>query len=242
MSENCNVILRGESESSAEVTPAHVLSLMMSSENVDTDHIMKMMELQQKWEEREAMKAYVSAIGEFKSDPPTITKNSNVSFGKTNYSHATLGDVSDLIGESLSKYGLSHRWDVGQDDSGLIKVTCIIRHRLGYSEQVSMRALPDNSGGKNCIQAIASAVTYLQRYTLLAVAGMAAGESDDDGRGTIAESIKLISDEQVKEIQSYIDENKKTEAVMKWLSTKGINSLSEIPSYSFVKIMDKIKK
>ena len=41
----------------------------------------------------------------------------------------------------------------------------------------------DTSGGKNNIQAMGSAVSYLERYTLLAITGLSTKEMDDDGRG-----------------------------------------------------------
>ena len=47
-------------------------------------------------------------------------------------------------------------------------MTCQITHELGHSESVEMTAPPDDSGGKNTIQSIASTKTYLERYTLLA--------------------------------------------------------------------------
>jgi hypothetical protein len=47
-----------------------------------------------------------------------------------------------------------------------------------------MNSGPDDSGGKNKIQAIASAKSYLERYTLLAITGLATKDMDDDGRAT----------------------------------------------------------
>lgn len=41
---------------------------------------------------------------------------------------------------------------------------------------------PDTGGAKNAIQARASTVSYLERYTFKAVAGVAEG-GDDDGQG-----------------------------------------------------------
>jgi hypothetical protein len=51
------------------------------------------------------------------------------------------------------------------------------------SEAVSMGAGPDSGGAKNGIQARASTVTYLERYTLMAATGLAAQGQDDDGAG-----------------------------------------------------------
>ena len=102
--------------------------------------------------------------------------------GKTSYKHAGLDNASELIGTALAAHGISHRWNVEQDGAN-IKVTCILTHALGHSEQVSMTAQADNSGSKNSIQAVGSAVSYLQRYTLFAASGIAPKNVDDDGRG-----------------------------------------------------------
>ena len=61
-------------------------------------------------------------------------------------------------------------------------VTCKITHELGHSEETSLSAPADSSGSKNAIQAIGSTITYLQRYTLLALTGLATHEQDDDAQ------------------------------------------------------------
>lgn len=164
------------------VTPMVLLQQALS-QNVDIEKMTQLMDLQERWERNEARKAFVVAINAFKADPPTIHKNKDVAYGNTKYSHATLDNVSAIIGAALAKHGISHRWEVEQNEGGAIKVTCVLTHALGHSERVPMEAKADSSGAKNSIQAIGSAVTYLQRYTLLAAAGMATTD-DNDGRGT----------------------------------------------------------
>lgn len=141
-----------------------------------------MLDLQKDWEANEARKAYVADMAEFKKNPPEIYKRKEVSFGDTHYSHATIGDVTSLTVEALANHGFSHRWDVKQE-SGQVIVSCILTHRLGHSESTTLQASPDASGKKNSIQQMASSVTYLQRYTLLAASGLATKDmEDDDGR------------------------------------------------------------
>ena len=108
-----------------------------------------------------------------------------VDFGNTHYSHATLDEVSGKITTALSAVGISHKWAVEQAD-GQISVSCILTHSQGHSEATTLRAGADTSGSKNAIQAIVSAVTYLQRYTLLAATGLAVAGSDNDGKGAEA--------------------------------------------------------
>lgn len=164
-------------------TPADLLRIALS-QNVDVDKLQKLMEMQQQWEANEARKAYVAAMARFKANPPQIVKDKHVSFGNTAYNHATLGNVCEVICAALGEHGFSHRWDIDQTDTNRITVTCTITHTQGHSERVKLTAAPDSSGQKNQIQQVASAVTYLQRYTLLSATGMATVEQDDDGRAS----------------------------------------------------------
>lgn len=151
----------------------------------DPATIKALMDLAERHEANEARKAFVAALTEFKNNPPEIFKTKNVSFGegKAAYKHATLADVSSIIGAALAKVGISHRWETEQLDGGKIRVTCTLTHALGHSERTPLQASPDASGSKNSIQAVGSTVTYLQRYTLLSATGMAVSDgTDDDGR------------------------------------------------------------
>ena len=167
-------------------TPADLVRIALES-NADLDRLERLMRMQQEWEAQQARKAYVAAMSAFKQDPPTIFKAKRVAFdtskGRTEYMHATIGDVTQPVIEGLAKVGISHRWDVQQPDGGMIQVTCILTHEQGHSESVTMRAGRDESGGKNNIQAVASTITYLERYTLLSITGLATHDlPDDDGR------------------------------------------------------------
>lgn len=148
------------------------------------DKIEKMMELAERFEKREAEKAYNVAMAEFKSNLPHIVKDVNVKYktstGQTEYSHASLAQIAEKVSASMGKYGLSHKWITSQD-KGVIKVTCVVTHKLGHSEETSLESVADTSGGKNSIQGIGSAITYLERYTLCAITGISAHEQDDDG-------------------------------------------------------------
>lgn len=174
----------------AVMTPAHMLAIAVQ-QGADLDRLQQLMDLQERWEAAQACKAFAAAVAGFKADPPKITKNKHVRFqttkGITEYDHATHDEVCDKISRALAAHGLSHRWNVEQVD-GRIRVTCYLTHVAGHSESVQMTSAPDDSGGKNGIQAIGSAVTYLQRYTLLAITGMSTGDADDDddGRATAA--------------------------------------------------------
>lgn len=163
------------------VTPMELIQAAMV-QGADIGKLEKLIELQMRWEANEAKKAFVEAMNSFKADPPEIIKNKHVAYKDVSYDHATLDQVCDKVTESLSKHGISHRWTIAQSDA-IIKVTCILTHRMGHSEETTLMAGADNTGSKNAIQAIASSVSYLQRYTLLAATGLAASNADNDGQG-----------------------------------------------------------
>ena len=230
----------------APMTPMAMLSTAVAN-GVDTEQIEKLMALQERWEANEAKKAYVVAMNMFKADPPEIFKDRHVQYetskGVTQYDHASLANIVKKIGQSLAKYQLSHRWDIDTLEGGQIKVTCVITHEMGHSENVPLQAGADDSGGKNNIQAKGSTITYLQRYTLLAATGLATADMDDDGRTSEAPKEPLISDDQANEIYSMIRDNglDKT-AFSGWLKTTlKYDSIEEISQKSHVTVINTLK-
>jgi hypothetical protein len=167
-----------------QLTPMEILSSAVDG-GADVGTLEKLLDLQQRWERGEARKAFDAAMAEAKASMPAIIKGREVDFttdkGRTNYRYEDLGSIAAAINPILAQHGLSYRFRTESPPNAPISVTCIISHRLGHSEENTLSAPRDDSGRKNAIQAIGSAVTYLQRYTLKAALGLAAS-NDDDGR------------------------------------------------------------
>ena len=162
------------------------MGMMMAAmaQGASLEQVEKMMNLQERWEKREAEKAYNEAFARFKAEAVHIVKNRHVTAGPlTGKSYAELHSVVDAITPALSKHGLSASWRLTRDEPQWLEVTCILKHTGGHFETVSMGGPPDAGGAKNAIQARASTKTYLERYTLKAVCGVAEGGEDDDGNG-----------------------------------------------------------
>jgi hypothetical protein len=165
-------------------TPAELLRIAVS-QNADLAKLSQLMDLQERWERGEAKKAYVVAMNAFKANPPQITKNEIAEFvGKNGeiveWEYSTLDHIHDAILSELSRHGISHRWVVEQPTTETVRVTCILTHRLGHSEQTTLTGPVDHSGSKNAIQAIGSSSKYLERYTLMAATGLADKSPDTD--------------------------------------------------------------
>lgn len=212
---------------------------MLLNQGGSLENIEKMMELQARWEQIEAKKAYVQAMAAFKANPPKINKDKHVDFntqkGRTSYYHASLGNVTSKINAAMAEHGLSAGWKIDQSGNG-ITVTCTITHKLGYSESTSLTAGAETSGTKNSIQAIGSTISYLSRYTLLSLTGLATHDQDDDGG---AATIQAITEKQISQIVDMINETNTDEAAfLKWLKVGAVN---QIPCNLFNKAMTALK-
>lgn len=153
--------------------------------DADLAKLESMLDMKERMEDRAARRAFDAAIASAKADIPTIEKTGEVDYthnGKrTNFKHETLSGIAAVVDPILSANGLSYRFRSTQEDGNVV-VTCIVAHREGYSEETTLRGSPDTSGSKNAYQAVGSAVTYLQRYTLKLALGLSAA-ADDDAQG-----------------------------------------------------------
>lgn len=161
--------------------PASLLALAVQRGD-SMEQLGQLMGLQERWEANEARKAYSRAFAAFKAEAVILVKNKSVTAGPlSGKSYAELHAVVNAVTPALSKHGLSASWMLTKDERDWIEVTCTIKHEGGYSESVSMGGPPDAGGAKNAIQARASTVSYLERYTLKAICGLAEQDEDDDG-------------------------------------------------------------
>lgn len=186
------------------VTPLTMIERAIEK-GADVAMIEKLMELQERNDRNLGRRAFDAAIAAAKAEIPPIHKNRKVDFttakGRTHYTHEDMAEVARTVDPILSRYGLSYRFRTSQDNR-ILTVTCILSHRDGYSEETTLNGAADESGNKNHIQAIGSAATYLQRYTLKLALGLAASD-DDDGR--TAEKVETISADQFFAMQGLIE-------------------------------------
>ena len=218
-------------------TPATLLQIAVE-QGADIDKLTKLMDLQERYEANQARKEYISAMSIFRAECPTIEKTREAHNSK----YAGLAETINQIKPLLASNGLSHAWKTKQDN-GAISVTCCVTHDQGHQECTTLTASADNSGKKNDIQALGSTLSYLERYTLYAVLGLASGDMDNDGN---REPVDLIDDEKLLTLEAKISDNYETdgaERLKKWIfSTMKISHLSDIRADRLDWLNDEIDK
>ena len=228
----------------------NMIERLVLNPDADLDKLERMLALKRDHDRDNARVAFAAALAAARSKIPPIVKGATVDFtsskGRTHYKHETLAGIAKVIDPILSEFGLSYRFRTDQGNGG-VRVTCIIAHAHGHSEETSLTCAPDGSGSKNPFQAVGSAVTYLQRYTLKAALGLSA-EIDDDAQsaapgpdsqmGRPAE-VKTISQEQFVQIREKADEAGVSEDQI--TKTAGIEHLHDLPADSFDPLMRKLQ-
>jgi ERF superfamily len=191
-------------------SPVGMLAYAMKSGATIAD-LRELYALKVEWERDEARKAYHRALSDFKAHPVAIAKDKLVAYpgsnGKpgTSFRHATLGNVVATIAPALGRHQLSHSWGVRREGDR-VHVTCKLTHALGHSEEITLDGALDTSGSKNNIQSLGSTITYLERYTLLAITGLATEDQDDDGGAPLVDDkAEIINDwlRVIEECQEY---------------------------------------
>lgn len=236
MADGGEIVRVTEAVEATALTPMQLLSTALER-GAGVETLEKLMDLQNRWEDREARKAFEVAMTAAKAEIPTIKKNRHVGFASknggasTDYRHEDFAEIARTVAPILAKHGLSYRYRTASPTDGPVEVTCIISHRLGYSEENTLQAGRDSTGNKNSIQAIGSTVTYLQRYTLKAALGLAA-ENDDDGE---AAEDPPITDEQRAQLAAKIDETGAD--IEKFCEHMRIGALVDLPQSAFLAAM-----
>lgn len=173
--------------------------------SVDVDKFARLLELREKADASFARKAFNSAVALAKGEIGPIVKDKEVDFtsqkGRTYYRYEGFDTIARAVDPILNANGLSYRFRAAQDGNK-VAVTCVLAHRDGYSEETTLSVAEDHSGNKNPIQAIGSAATYLQRYTLKLALGLAAALDDDEQ--SFSGKSDIIDDAQLQELRQLI--------------------------------------
>lgn len=232
-----------ERSQQAPESPANAMMALIeraaTSQEIDIDKLDRLLSVKERWDAAQAKQSFDRAMTSFRANVGSIQKTRDAHNSK----YAGLAETLSKIRQNLTDVGLSVSWRTEQSEN-LVRVTCIVSHVDGHSEKTTLAASPDTSGSKNSIQAIGSTVTYLERYTVFAILGLASTDQDDDG---LASNSNLISDSDLTDLMCLIDElgDKVDQPKLKgWLKTKGVRDgdYTRIPAKMVKEVFDLLER
>lgn len=174
-------------------TPSDLLRIAVE-QGADLDRLERLMALQERFEKREAEKAFRDAFATFRGENIIIQKTKHVDRGRGgSFDQAEYSEVCGKLSPALSRNGFSFRHDMRfglrrimtdgvENDAGWVWVTCYLEHRLGHTERLELEGPPGDLSVNTPTQNMQSTASYLKRQSLLAITGTATGGEDDEGR------------------------------------------------------------
>lgn len=210
-----------------------MIERVLRDDSVSVERLERLLEMQRSREKDFAEQAFHEALARAKANFSTIRQNREVDFtsakGRTNYRHEDLDEIERAVKGPLAAEGITYTWKTEQQQGGAVRVTCILRKGV-HKEENSLEAGKDDSAGKNHIQAIGSAVTFLQRYTLKASLGLAVSH-DDDGKSAGQGDTGTITEDQFRALTTLMEQAGGDER--KFLGFFKIEHLGDLPLARF---------
>lgn len=182
-----NAIEKVEPNPVVPLTPMELLSATDLA-TLDVDKMEKLMELEDRWAQREAVKAFNAAVTGFQMECPIIKKNARNKGTNSNY--ATYECIIRQIRGLLKKHKLAVRFSTHESHlEGHVKGECIVMHVKGHAVSTfgdfpEQPKIVGKSSGKevmNDLQRAGSRLTYLKRYLIMAALNITVADEDDDG-------------------------------------------------------------
>ena len=158
-------------------SPVALLARLAADPNVDTAKLKDLMAFQREILNYNAEQAFNRDFAIMQAEIPTIAERGKTD--KTTY--ATLEDIIQAVRPILHKHGFALSHETDWPTATQVKVIGILTHREGHSRRSVFLSAADNTGSKNAIQALGSAMSYGRRYTSMDLLNITTRLMDDDG-------------------------------------------------------------
>ncbi len=203
-------------------TPMQLISQVVENPDFDVAKLEKMMDLQERWEDRQAEKQFNEAVTQFQREVPSIARNKK---GAHNIKYAPLDEIMRTIQPVLTDHGLAIRFSTRWDTQGYITAVCTVSHEAGHSEESEITVPVDDKMTANSTQKMGSANSYAKRYALSNALNLAFAEDDTDA----ANLAEKLTDDQVTVINDLLEElalpAARKNAFLKWAKAKSVEDI-----------------
>lgn len=179
MNTSTAMLAAGEREIvTAEPEPVSMFERLVKDPSVDVDKLERLMAMHERMLAGQAKAAYYTDFAGMQAELPTVQERGKTNNGK----YATHEGIVEAVRPVLKKYGFILTFRTTFPDPTTVKVIGILAHKAGHAEETEFISKADTSGSKNAIQALGSAQSYGQRYTMRALLNIASAAEDDDGQ------------------------------------------------------------
>lgn len=175
-----------------QLAPAHAIAApdsmlamierVATDPNADIDKMERLLQMHERLLDRESASAYTAALATMQPRLPSIKERGAIKdrSGNVQSTYALWEDINAAIKPVLNEFGFALSFRT-QTDEGMVRVTGVLAHKAGHSEQTEILLPADTSGSKNGVQSVGSSVSYGKRYAAGALLNITTHGEDDDG-------------------------------------------------------------
>lgn len=179
--------------------------------SVDIDKMERLIAMQERVQGQQAKIEFTAAKVAMRAELPEVQARGRITIKDKNTGEITqetpfakFDDLHAAVSPVLTKYGFDIAFKNGLSPDGKVRVTTILSHVGGHSEETHFDLPHDSSGSKNAVQAVGSSTSYAKRYGLVSILNIRIVGEDDDG--VAAYSPSVISDADAKSIEADLDD------------------------------------
>lgn len=180
-------------------------------------------------EKSESIKEMAVSLSKFQSKVEAVKKDASNPFFKSKY--APLESIIETIRKPLQDVGLSF----SQFPSGENELVTILMHTSGEFLQSSVKMTPKD----NTPQGQGSAITYMRRYALSAILGLATEEDDDGNAASKPKPVEKAAVKKPEKVITSLSDIKKS--IASRLGKLGVNYKELTPEESKTMFLDLTK-
>lgn len=235
-----NAVTKAEPAPLPESNTVSMFERLARDPSVSVEKLERLMDLQDRANQRNAEAAFNAALAAMQADLPTIRERGGIKdkYGNVQSKYALWEDMNAAILPVLKTHGFSLTFRQEKVAEGFC-VTGVLSHREGHSERTSITLPADTSGSKNAVQAVGSSVSYGKRYTAGMLLNLTSAdiEGDDDGHGAGSD---CITEEQVMTLEALIEDAKADKT--KFLAWIKAPSMDRIPAKLYANAVAMLNK
>lgn len=163
----------------AALSPIQIIQQVIANPDFDVEKLGQMMELQDRWEKKEAAKSWGQALARFQAECPPVGKDKDAGSGNFQYRYAGYEDVMRVISPVLANCGLTISFSSEPVGEAKIKITCYITHET-HTESREFTCPVPSQMKVNDTQKMGAALSYAKRYALVAALNIVVSGEDSD--------------------------------------------------------------
>lgn len=198
------------------------------------ENLQLLLDMKERVDRENARKAFQAALAAAQAEIPVILKNRRNNHTSSKY--ADLAAIEKAVTPVITSHGISVRFHPTRSEiAGHYGVECVLSHSAGHTETYRADVPSDGVGmsgssNKTATHAFGSTMTYGRRYLLCMLFNIST-DDDDDGNVGRAAPVKLVTEEQWRELEDLITASGKPLSVI--LNAYGIDKLSDLPAAKY---------